>query len=262
MKPAPVKASLYDTEYYQKYNHGYAHYKSADLMPELRSKLDKIDFQNKSVLDIGCGRGELLLYALKRDAQKVVGIDYSQSAKDYCDQILNTLEAIKRSKVNAQVMDAKKLEFPDQSFDIVVMLDVVEHLHAWELEVALKEAHRVLKSDGLLIAHTSPNKFMMDVVRFFVAPFGIKLKSNEFHVNEQTYFSLNKFMYKLFNGKVIMEKDKKYWSNQMSERGSKLKFIAKILDVTTDNLIAHFILSNLPFSILFGTDLWYQGVKI
>ena len=53
----PVSADLYDQEYYKKYNHGYDGFeKGGELMIELKSKFKDISFENKKVLDIGCGR--------------------------------------------------------------------------------------------------------------------------------------------------------------------------------------------------------------
>ena len=41
------------------------------------------------------------------------------------------------------------------------MLDVVEHLHPWQLELALREVRRVLRPDGWLVVHTVPNRWAL-----------------------------------------------------------------------------------------------------
>lgn len=48
------------------------------------------------------------------------------------------------------VADAKRLPFADETFDGVQSFHVMEHLHPWDFEEALREAYRVLAEDGLL----------------------------------------------------------------------------------------------------------------
>jgi SAM-dependent methyltransferase len=101
--------------------------------------------------------------------------------------------------------NAKGLPFPDASFDRVLMFDLVEHLHPWELEQALAEARRVLRLDGRLIIHTAPNawydRYAYPLVRCVRALMGqgadypkdpravIPVNLNV-HVNEQSALSL------------------------------------------------------------------------
>lgn len=257
----PVSADLYNGDYYKKLNHGFAVFKnSGDIMPELKKHLGKINFENKAVLDIGCGRGEAVIYASNAGAAKVTGIDYSKASIEISNKFLTDNKKNNGSRVEFIQMDAKELKFPNDSFDIVLMLDVVEHLHAWELKQSLQEVKRVLKPEGLLYIHTSPNKIVMTIVRTIAKFFGVTLKSDEFHVNEQSYFTLKKYT-KNFTGQIILEKDCQYWYNQMESRGALLKNFALFLDLVIDNRIMHTIMSTFPLSILFSSDLWFIGKK-
>lgn len=98
----------------------------------------------KVVLDVGCGFGAYGLGAKKRGAKMSVGVDINH-------------EYIKKSVLELTVLtDAHALPFRDSCFDIVLMLEVLEHLpHERE---ALREARRLLKNGGLLLI-TVPNKF-------------------------------------------------------------------------------------------------------
>lgn len=253
-----VSADLYDASYYEKYNHGYNSFlENKQIMPELEKHLSKIDFSGKVVLDVGCGRGEFLRYSVGRGAQKAVGIDYSSAAVEITEK---TLEDVKEN-VEVLQMDAKELNFEPETFDTVVLLDVVEHLHDWELKKCLNEVNRVLKKDGTVVIHTSPNKIMMSLVRILASLFGIKLKSSEFHVNEQTYFSMQTYTQNLFKGKTFLEKDIHYWGNQMDFRGDSLKKFANLVDKIIDNKLVSFILTLPPFFYLFATDIWFIGRK-
>ncbi len=102
--------------------------------------------------------------------------------------------------------DAKKLPFPDGKFDRVLLFDVVEHLHPWELHHCLLDIKRVLRPNGALIVHTAPNvwydRYAYPVVRAFrvVTGNGAAYPANprqflvdvneHVHVNEQSLWSM------------------------------------------------------------------------
>lgn len=82
----------------------------------------------KSILDVGCGNG-LITNALPKEID-VVGFDRSEAALRY----------VQRQKV---VGDIKSLPFEDESFDLVMANDIIEHLTLEEREQGLKELARV-----------------------------------------------------------------------------------------------------------------------
>lgn len=100
------------------------------------------------VLDVGCGRGEVLYHARAAGAA-AVGTDYAAAALPL---------AARTSGCPVLRCDAKALPFADRAFDRVFLLGVADHLHAWELERCLKEIARVLKPGGLLLVQTCVNR--------------------------------------------------------------------------------------------------------
>jgi SAM-dependent methyltransferase len=118
--------------------------------------------------------------------------------------------------------DAKKLPFPDAFFERVLMFDVVEHLHPWELHLALLEVKRVLKPGGKLVVPTAPNiwydKYAYPVVRtvrtlmgegdnYPANPRQFLVDVNEHvHVNEQSLFSMYQTLARAgFSAKVWLD---------------------------------------------------------
>ncbi len=94
------------------------------------------------VLDVGCGKG-FLLFELQKlvPGLDVRGIDLSEYA------ILHSKEEI-RNKLS--VGHARKLEFKDNEFDLVISITTLHNLEIAELFQALKEIARVSRKDGYI----------------------------------------------------------------------------------------------------------------
>jgi len=89
---------------------------------------------NSTVLDLGCGDGSLGGELMKRKKCKIVGIDISEVAVEYA----------RRKGIDARVGNLEEpLDFEDNSFDHVILCDVLEHL--FDPLFTLKEAFRVSK---------------------------------------------------------------------------------------------------------------------
>lgn len=108
------------------------------------------------VLDVGCGRGEIVFQSAARGAT-AVGVDYSQAALEIARTTREAHDAELRARTEFVHADASALPFAAKSFDRAFLLDVVEHLAPHELRAVLGEVRRVLTPEGLLVVHTSPN---------------------------------------------------------------------------------------------------------
>lgn len=112
---------------------------------------------NEQVLDVGCGRGLMLIGAAKRlTSGKAIGVDIwlerDQSSNHLNAPMKNAeIEGVE-DRVLVETADMRKLPFPDETFDVVVSSWVVHNLEQKnERAIALKEMLRVLKPDGTLL---------------------------------------------------------------------------------------------------------------
>ena len=128
---------------------------------------------DEQVLDIGTGRGLLLIGAAKRLGRggRATGIDIWR-AEDLTDNTLDRLaenvsvEGVEDS-VALMTEDARKLSFPDASFDVVLSLYCIHNIEdKAEQKAALLEIVRVLKPGGrALIGEWLPTHRYADIFR-------------------------------------------------------------------------------------------------
>jgi arsenite methyltransferase len=112
---------------------------------------------SEHVLDVGCGRGLLVVEAAGRLPQgKAVGIDIWQ-AEDQSDNhpdaaLHNARLAGVAERMETHTADMRQLPFPDESFDAIVSHWAVHNLYqAEDRATALAEMHRVLKPSGQVL---------------------------------------------------------------------------------------------------------------
>lgn len=206
----PVSASLYTEAYFRTACEGYDEFNATEgehLSRRLKAAFEVADIvSGMDVLDVGCGRGEILRHCAHLGAN-AYGVDYAPVAVQMSKQVVDNLDAEVPGQLGVYLSDAKKLPFPTAYFDRVLLFDVVEHLHPWELHLCLMEVHRVLKPNGKLIVHTAPNvwydRYAYPIVRGFRTLLGeganypanprqFLVDVNEHvHVNEQSILSMH-----------------------------------------------------------------------
>ena len=112
---------------------------------------------DEAVLDVGCGRGLLLIGAAKRlTTGKAVGVDIWQAEdlsgnRPEATQENARLEGVS-DRVEVKDGDARRLPFADGTFDVVVTKWVLHNIYnAAERDTAVREIARVLKPGGRLL---------------------------------------------------------------------------------------------------------------
>jgi cyclopropane fatty-acyl-phospholipid synthase-like methyltransferase len=227
-----LPSTLYTEEYFLTACEGYDVFTESEgehLSRRLRDAFAVAEVQpGMRVLDVGCGRGEILRHCMKLGIE-AYGVDYAEAATQMARRVIAVEQQRKvgengeNSAVSAAVFrsDAKHLPFPTAYFDRVLMYDVVEHLYPWELHRAIVEVRRVLRDDGRFIIHTAPNRWYdayaypwVRRVRTLLGeghkypqdPRAITPVNQEVHVNEQDILSMRRALNLAgFKGKIWLD---------------------------------------------------------
>lgn len=111
-----------------------------------KKKIQKLKLKSgEKILEVGCGRGIFLDRLVREYQVKTSGIDIAHKAIN---------QAQKESTYNhdLKVADTTSLPFADNSFDIVISFDTLEHIQ--DQKKAVGEMARVLKAGGRILIYT------------------------------------------------------------------------------------------------------------
>ena len=263
----PVDSKVYNRSYFEG-TEGALSFFENKTAPKFSRAIRNCSLKPESrVLDIGCGRGDLAI-ALAKHQVNVVGLDFSKDALDIAQNAVSSLFKDLRERIILINSDATQLGFPEKVFDFVFLMDIVEHLHPEQLLRCFLECHRILKDDGKLVIHTSPNRWYNDFgYPWWEQPInkilnGIFKKNlltrpirNEtdlkVHVNEQTILSLKKILKNTnFHSKVWLG----YEYILPAKKSTKFE---QVLEIGRQFICHGFPFSMVPpLKFLFCNDIW------
>lgn len=158
---------------------------------DLLKKYAKPPSEKVRILDFGCGSGYLVARLAERGFQSF-GLDISAEAIEF-----GRRQGIK----NIEAVDSHTINYPDNFFDAILLMDVIEHLEdeSW----AVKEVERVLAPGGVIIITVPAFMFLWGVQdevaqhyrRYTLAKLLETVKrSSSLSVIRKTYFNTFLFM--------------------------------------------------------------------
>jgi ubiquinone/menaquinone biosynthesis C-methylase UbiE len=252
-----VSSNIYDDEYFLRFRGGSDEFlksKGKDLYDAHNYAINLAKLKaNDKILDIGCGCGEIALNAAKI-ANSILAIDYSKSAINLALQAMDGFEDDVKRKVKFVNSDIETYELPQNHFDTVFFLDVIEHLNQFQIDIILPRIYNALVKGGKLIIHTWPNRWHRQItypLSYHMGKIAGKKRPKDprkkherlMHVSEQSPLELKTNLRKAgFKTKVFLR-----FNEQAGEKISERLY---------------FLIHSIPpFKWFFCDQIWVIGIK-
>ncbi len=206
------------------------------IIPFIYNRVKRVNIKNKfniattaakgkRMLDFGCGVGDFIFYA-KQNGYEVAATDVSDNARNAAAKKLGT----------PLPSPQQVFEMPDNSFDIITMWHVLEHIG--DLKTQIFHLDRLLAQDGRLVI-ALPDYLSYDAQHYqkMWAAYDVPRHLNHFDKNSlQNLFSTTQL--KLVDTKPL--KWDSYYISMMSEkyRGASLSFVRGLVQGFKSNRAA------------------------
>jgi ubiquinone/menaquinone biosynthesis C-methylase UbiE len=138
-----------------KYNSVEPHFRPENKA-KVRTRIEQIAKMapnNHCLVDLGCGTG-FVIDLVKDLFDTVHGFDVTRSMLDQVD--------LSSGNVVLHECAVENLPLPNDSVDVVTAYSFLDHLA--DYRIVLKEAHRVLRPEGILYCDLVPNKYFWDAI--------------------------------------------------------------------------------------------------
>jgi SAM-dependent methyltransferase len=135
----------------------------AFALAELAPVASRFAGKDSAVLEVGCGYGRNLMAVASLQPQLVVGSDVDHSELLRAAEKRASLPDAEQKRFGLVQQEPRRLPFRDNSFDFVVLWQVLEHLFGRDLKRAVvNECIRVLKPGGHILVETPNQWFPVD----------------------------------------------------------------------------------------------------
>jgi len=168
----------YSQEYFDERHANWFKNPNFHLFDYIFNQIKSVRTNNLSILDAGCGDGNLLRYICQKSQNfKLTGIDYKKNSEE---------KGIKY--FSGDIFDT---EF-DEQFDIIISVAVIEHI--WDVQKYMKRLSKLCKDGGLIITMTPNNSSLLYGFSRMIYKLGIKAPMeglyDKHHLNHFSQHSL------------------------------------------------------------------------
>lgn len=259
-----LSPKIYDDIYFKSERcEGFCEYQKDQLSPIKNVEIECLNLQkNDFILDLGCGRGDVASY-LSKGKFSFRAIDYSKDAVKLTQDRVS-----KKHREWVTEQDALKLEFAENTFDKILVGDVIEHMTFEKAQKIVNNAFKVLKPGGVLLLHTAPNlwfkKITYPIVKNIIQLLGYagttkKLVENidatyKYHVDEYSPLDMRRL---LMRSKFSQFKT---WIHPDVLRTNSENYLSPLKKNPLISISA-FVINHSPLIYLFGNDLFALAIK-
>ncbi len=148
--------------------------------------------KGKSILDIGCFAGTFLSLLSEADFSTQRGVDILPQQVNYASEHYTT--PFRKFQHVAKLAD---LVAVDERYDVITLIEVLEHLKTDECREVLLQISRLLKPGGVLVLST-PNYLSPWPVIEWLLNFASEISYEEQHITKFTYFNIESRLKKIF----------------------------------------------------------------
>ena len=219
----------------------------------LTFNLTKYELNESGImLDVGCGEGRHIFGIMQQSPEmKCIGLDMDNDSLHKAEEGYEYFKSISNAGAEFIKGSAYSLPFLDNSLDLIVCSEVLEHLHKYN--DAVKEIHRVLKPGGKFYASVPaswPEKICWVLskdyqnqpgghLRIFnqsglvseIEESGFKfLSSDRFHSIHAPYWWLRCFFWNTQDSNFVVNSYKKMLERHILKKPFFLDFIDKIFN--------------------------------
>jgi FkbM family methyltransferase len=130
-------------------------WRAGGIFHEIQAPLDQISMQGRRVLEIGYGRAESARYLIS--AQRIsqyTGIDFSDAAYQLALETLSPFLSADYKITHGDALEFLSQRSFEAEFDVVLMLDAIEHIPTQEMAVIYPLLFKALSPGGYLIVDT------------------------------------------------------------------------------------------------------------
>lgn len=130
-------------------------WRQGGIFHEIKNALTLVETKDKDVLEIGFGRGESARFLLSQGrVRNYIGVDFSTAALELSMQTLKGFSTDQYRLFCGDALQFLHSQAYIRAFDVVYMLDSIEHIPAVEVNQILPLLHRALRPSGFLVVDT------------------------------------------------------------------------------------------------------------
>jgi 2-polyprenyl-3-methyl-5-hydroxy-6-metoxy-1,4-benzoquinol methylase len=193
--------------------------KIKDIIKQLNKPVDKI-----KILDYGCGDGKCFPFFLEAgfSEENIYGLEVSQIRVDRCRSI---------GWKNTFISISSKLPFENNFFDIVSLMEVIEHIPPKKSASCIEEIVRTTQSQGYVLIATPnyPVKRFYDFYDAFIGGKISRLRDDPTHVNHFNHKKLYRLLSQYFKNVTIHP----YKKGFLFEKYTNPLFLHKMLAINS-----------------------------